>query len=344
MARQAGIMVDELRERLEQRDIAPFYALVGDEFFFQNETLDLLRKHVLAGANPEAAFMEFPPQRADVRIILDELRTKPFLGPRKLVLVRDAESFLDKNAEVLGDVFKSSPPGARKASAPPVGVFVVTVRKLEAQKAGAKLVRKHAIVVGCARLYEDRVPGWATLRARKYGKRIAFPAAQRLVGAVGADLQRVDNELQKLAIYVGDRPGIEAGDVEALVGADRARTVFELADAVGRKRLADALRIARHLLHEGDRPPTLISQIHRHFRRIMLAKELLAQGMPDASVAGSIRMPPIFFADFKKQVGLFAPQAIDRVLQSLLDADLATKTSGLDDEALTAILIAKLCA
>jgi DNA polymerase-3 subunit delta len=334
MARQAGITVDELRERLEQ-GVAPFYALVGDEFFFQNEALDLLRKHVLAGANPEAAFMEFPPQRADVRIILDELRTKPFLGPRKLVLVRDAESFLDKNAEVLGDVFKSSPP---------VGVFVVTVRKLEAQKAGAKLVKKHAVAVSCARLYEDRVPGWATMRARKYGKRIAFPAAQRLVGAVGADLQRVDNELQKLAIYVGDRPSIEAADVEALVGADRSRTVFELADAVGRKRLADALRIARHLLHEGDRPPTLISQIHRHFRRIMLAKELLAQGMPDASVAGSIRMPPIFFADFKKQVSLFAPQTIDRVLQSLLDADLATKTSGLDDEALTAVLIAKLCA
>jgi DNA polymerase-3 subunit delta len=334
MARQVGIMADELRERLEQGDIAPFYALVGDEFFVQNEALDLLRKHVLAGADPEAALMEFSPQRADVRLILDELRTKPFLGPRKLVLMREAESFLDKNAEVLGDAFKS---------ARPVGVLVVTVRKLEGEKAGAKLVKKHACAVSCSRLYEDRVPGWATLRARKYGKRIAFPAAQRLVGAVGGELQRVDNELQKLAIYVGERPTIEAGDVEALVGADRARTVFELADAVGRKRLADALRIARHLLHEGDRPPTLISQIHRHFRRIMVAKQLLAEGMPDASVAGAIRMPPMFFTDFKRQVSLFAPQTIDRILQALLDADLASKTSGLDDEALIAILIAKLC-
>ena len=335
MARQVGIMVEELREGLQRGDIAPFYALVGDEFFFQNEALDLLRKHVLAGADPDAAFREFPMQRADVRAILDDLRTKPFLGARKLVLMREAESFLDKNAEVLGNAFKS---------APPVGVFVVTVRKLEAEKAGAKLARKHAVVVSCSRLYEDRVPGWITVRARKYGKKIAFPAAQRLVGAVGADLQRVDNELQKLAIYVGDRPGIEAADVEALVGADRSRTVFELADAVGRKRLPEALRIARHLLREGDRPPTLISQIHRHFRRIMLAKQLLAQGMPDASVAGTIRMPPIFFNDFKRQVALFAPQAISRVLQSLLDADLATKTSGLDDEALIAVLIAKLCA
>ena len=335
MAQQAGISFEELRERLEQGDIRPFYALVGEEPFFRDEALAALRKAVLAGADPDSASVEFAPQNADVRVVLDELRTKPFLGKRKLALIRDAETFLDKNAETLGSALKQ--PSA-------VGVLVVTVRKLDGEKAGAKLIKKHACVVSCMRLYEDRMPGWITVRARRYGKRIAFPAAQRLVGAVGAELQRVDNELQKLAIYVGNRPAIEAGDVEALVGVDRARTVFELAEAVGRKRLADALRVARHLLHEGERPPALISQIHRHFRRIATAKALLSQGQPDASVAGVIRMPPRFFADFKRQVALFTPHDIERKLQSLLDADLAGKTSSMDDGALVDILIAKLCA
>jgi DNA polymerase-3 subunit delta len=308
---------------------------VGDEAFFINEALDLLRKVILAGADPQNAFIEFPPQNADVRVILDELRTKAFLSPRKLVLMRDADSFLERNAKILSEAFQQ-PPTA--------GVLVVTVRKLDSDKPAAKLVKKHACIVACGRLYEDRMPGWITVRGRKYGKRIAFAAAQRLVGAVGADLQRVDNELRKLVIYVGDRPAIEAPDVEALVGVDRSRTVFELADAVGQKRLPYALRVARHLLDGGERPPGLISQIHRHFKRILAAKELLAQGQPDDAVAGAIRMPPRFFSDFKRQVNLFSPQAIDRVLQSLLDADLAGKTSTMDDEALLTTLIAKLCA
>ncbi len=335
MGRQVGITVDDLRETLENGKVAPFYALVGDESFFRNEALDLMRKHVLAGADPDGAFVETPPQTADVRRLLDELRTKPFMTPRKLVLIRNADSFIEKNAKVLGDAF---------AQPSRVGVLAVTLEKLDSDKAGGKFVKKHAVIVSCVGLWEDRVPGWITARARKYGKRISFPAAQRLVGAVGGDLQRVDNELQKLLLYVADRPAIETGDVEALVGADRARTVFELADAVGGKRLADALRIAHHLLREGERPAALISQIHRHVRRIITAKQLLDQGQPDASVAAFIRMPPRFFADFKRQVNLFSPDSIDRVLRALLDADLASKTSGLDDEALIAILIARLCA
>jgi DNA polymerase-3 subunit delta len=319
---------------MQQGEIKPFYALVGEESFFRNEALELLRKGVLAGGDPEGGFVELPPQNADVRVVLDELRTKPFFGKRKLVLMRDAEAFLDKSAETLGEAFKQ---GAT------VGVLVVTLRKLEAERGGAKLVKKQACVVSCGRLYEDRMPGWITMRARKYGKRIAIQAARRLVGAIGAELQRADNELVKLAIYTGDRPSIEAGDVEALVGADRAQTVFEFADAVGHKRLADALRIARRLLQEGERPPLLISQIHRHFRRIATAKALLLQGQPDASVAGAIRMPPRFFADFKRQVNLFTPQDIERKLQHLLNADVASKTSGMDDTAVIDVLIARLC-
>lgn len=335
MGRLSGISVDDLKEQLDQGHIAFFYALVGDEFFFLNEALDMLRRTILAGADTETALIEISSQNADVRTINDELRTKPFLGARKMVLMRDAESFLDKNAKVLESAFQ------RPSR---VGVLVVTLPKLEGEKPGAKLVKRVACVVNCGRLYEDRLPAWITMRMRKYGKRITYAAAQRLSGAVGADLQRVDNELLKLSIYVGDRPNIEEADVQRLVGADRTQTVFELADAIGQKRLGDALRIAHRLLAEGERPPKLISQIHRHFRRIVLAKSLLAQGQNDYAVAGAIRMPPKFFPAFKRQVALFNPQTIDHILRALLDADLASKTSSLDDDALVDVLIGKLCA
>src|SRR5262249_3886388 len=80
----------------------------------------------------------------------------------------------------------------------------------------------------------QQLPPWCVQRAAaEHRKKLANPAAQLLVELVGPAMGVLDQELAKLAAYVGEKPGIDADDVDKLVGRSRADTAFQIFDAIG---------------------------------------------------------------------------------------------------------------
>jgi DNA polymerase-3 subunit delta len=74
-------------------------------------------------------------------------------------------------------------------------------------------------------------------------KRLARDAEAELKNRLGDDLRLIASELQKLALYVGDRAQITREDVEAIVAPVREEEFFALAEAVGEGDAAKALQL-----------------------------------------------------------------------------------------------------
>ena len=74
-------------------------------------------------------------------------------------------------------------------------------------------------------------------------KRLARDADLELKNRLGDDLRLIASELEKLALYVGDRPQITRDDVEAIVAPVREEEFFALAEAVGEGDTAKALQL-----------------------------------------------------------------------------------------------------
>ncbi len=68
--------------------------------------------------------------------------------------------------------------------------------------------------------------------AEAHGKKMASPAIIALVEMTGFGLSRALDELQKVAIFVGDKPEIREADVRAVVVPSREWNVFKLVDAM----------------------------------------------------------------------------------------------------------------
>ena len=85
----------------------------------------------------------------------------------------------------------------------------------------------------------------------------------------------MDGEIEKLAIYCGDRP-ITSEDVQARGSAWL--SVFELVDAA--KRPGAALTAMERLLQGGATGPYLIAMVARQARMVALAQALAASGVP----------------------------------------------------------------
>lgn len=81
----------------------------------------------------------------------------------------------------------------------------------------------------------DRIPRlkqWLNEEAKKQGKSIAPNALAYLFDEIGPDYGTLQQELTKLACYIGDRSLIELKDVQILVTPVQASTGWQLAEAI----------------------------------------------------------------------------------------------------------------
>ena len=122
-----------------------------------------------------------------------------------------------------------------------------------------------------------------------WGQTIEPPALQLLLTRAGTELRRLQIEVDKLSLLIGDRGVIRVADVELLTPKLAEESVFRLADAVAARNGALALAVLRELM-EGqlESPYRIFPLIIRQFRLIWQTKVLLDAGWKPHSRPGAV--------------------------------------------------------
>jgi len=313
----------------------PIYVFYGDEDFFIHEACSAVKTHSLKDTDPSISLVEFKGDETSGGIIFDELRTIPFFaGKNKLVVVEEADDFVEKNRETL-EKYLQTP--SNHAS------LVLVCNKWDKRTKLATLVDKVGISIECKRLKDHLLPSWIPTRAKHYKKNISSAAAQKLVEDVGNNLAIIDKHLEKLSIYLSEKTTIDERDVDALVGVDRSRTVFELTDAVAQRNVAGALKILSQMLTHGEDSVRIISLLAWQIKRLWRAKQILKQGGDEHKVTSELQVVPFFAKRFFEQVKLFAEEDLMKKHALLLETDVKSKTSSFGTQLLLELLVYNLC-
>jgi len=126
--------------------------------------------------------------------------------------------------------------------------LLISAGKVDKRKTFYKTIEKLGEVETFAALSLDD-KDWASkaedhalkqLKALK--KVIGDEALSELVSNVGPNLRQLTSEVEKLALYVGDRPQINVDDVTAIVTRNKQARAFALGDALGDRDLPRLLR------------------------------------------------------------------------------------------------------
>ncbi len=150
-------------------------------------------------------------------------------------------------------------------------------------KAPAKLVK--AVKAARGEAYEFEAPKAREMprvlagEAQRLGFRLEPAAARMLVDRMGANPQRLHNELERLALWAGEGGEVSAADVDAMVADTTETVVWALADALEARNPAAALRAAERLLAQGENVTGMIYALASRLRR--------ARGgsLPEATIA-----------------------------------------------------------
>ncbi|HZT79493.1 MAG TPA: DNA polymerase III subunit delta [Gemmataceae bacterium] len=294
----------------------PVYVLPGDEDFLKRRVLAALKALVLGEGGDEFGLSTHPGDRAAWAAVHDELQTLPFLSPRRLVVIENADPFVTRHRSALEKYVAQ--PAAN-------GVLVLDVKNWPASTRLAKLL-DNAATITCKALPAHRLPEWcAQWAAARHGKQLAAPAAKLLVDLVGPDMGLLDQELAKLAVYVGDAKRIDSGDVDRLVGNSRAESTWKIFDAIAAGRPGDALALLDRLFDQGEEPLRMLGAFSLQLRRLAQAYRRNQQGVPLPAALEQAGVPPFGVKAAEQQMRHLGRRRLERLHDWLVETDLGLK-------------------
>ena len=312
-------------------EIKPVYVLRGDDAFLQDVRRREVLQIVVGEADPQTCVTALEGGSAELADVLDELRTIPFLAPRRLVILREADAFVSAHREALENFFQSPPSAA---------TLLLMVSSWPSTTRLAKLFARIGQAFDCSVPDKSDLAGFLVRSASKRGKKLQADAAELLLEWLGRDLALLDGEIEKLSLYAADREEITLKDVCALVTASAGPAAFDLTNAITAGDPAGALKSLGGMLRSrGDEFKTL-GMIGWHLRRALLAREQLAAGTPERQALPRMPYPQqqAFLAMLKRR----PLSAFQNDFRRLIRADLAMK-SGTEPVAALQDLVVGLC-
>jgi DNA polymerase-3 subunit delta len=300
---------DDLARELAEGRLRPAYLLLGEEPLLREDALRALRAAVLGGAGDAFDFERLEGARLGAGALRDALRTLPVLAPRRLVLLDEPEGTRGAAADALPELVAELPEG---------GSCVLVVCASKADRRARFVKALAAGLVECvAPTRSAEIAAFVRLEAERQGVALERGVAELLAERAGPQLLWLRQEIAKLSLLAGEgrkltRAHVAAGSVDAAEAS-----VWELMDAIGEGRSADALVALSRLQADGAPPPVLLGSLASHFRR------LLRVGAGE-SVAG----PPFVQRKLASQARRFTGARLRSALDAIHDTDLALKGAG----------------
>ncbi len=260
--------------------------------------------------------------------ISEELSTfSLFSSSQRLVLLNDAEDFLQKNREVL----------EAYALAPfETGVLVLELKTCAANTRFYKLLAENGLLIDCRHPTEREIQTWVSEQAKsKYHFTIQPTAAELLVTQIGDEMGLLDQELAKLALLTdGDAP-ITPNQVRKNSGSWRTQTVWTLVDCILDGQAPEALKYLGQLLDSGEAPIAILAQISSSLRRLSTAvRVILSDGKAGrkASLSSALTAAGVNRYFLEKSAGQLRRLGVARAVRLLdelvaLDFDLKGDSS-----------------
>ena len=258
-------------DRLREETLLPGYLFFGEEDFLAEEFIEELEALLASSIGGEFHLTRMDLDETKWRDIVDTARTAPFLfEPWRAIVVRiperkagpDKKSGADGGRRARGP--SSCPSSTRRSS----GSISPRLRPgRSSPSSGPARVRRDDAAV---RFFQSlpktalsllEMKSSSPCRTDAPGRREGPSSRQnadrrarkRLFDLLGQDLRLMMNEVAKLAVFVGDKKGIEEGDVDQATAGQRSFQPYDLDDALAAADFAKGAAILNELLAEGER-------------------------------------------------------------------------------------------
>jgi DNA polymerase-3 subunit delta len=336
-------------------------ALIGPDRFLVGEALD---KHLAKYASGSDGIGDLNLSRLDgARVMPDELaravQSLGFFSERRVIVV---EGLLSRfgGARAAGDEESAdkaetpkgrgkAEPGLTEAFAEAFGLVPDSTVLILVDRGS---VAKNSALYKAAGRYgkvEEYLPPkgaalerWIGERAKAVGVKMSHGAQMALASAL-PDLQTLANEIDKLALYVGQGGAIDEQVLRQMSFVSKQDDVFEMTSAAARRDTRGALRQLQRLVDGGTAPEGILPVLAWQVRTLIQVRDMLDRRVPESRMASEAGLSDFVVRKSIDQARQFSMKKLLEIHHSLLELDHAVKTGRADADLSLDALVVEMC-
>ena len=236
MAKSVGPNYQDIIKEVEQRRFVPVYLLMGEESYYIDMISDTIAATVLT--EEEQGFNQmvmYCTRETDVTNIITAAKRYPMMAEYQVVIVKEAQNLLriDELTDYVLNPLRST-------------ILVICYKNgtVDKRKKLVAAIQKNGVVYESQKLNERALPIFISDYLKAKQKTIDTNASMMMADHIGADLNRLASELDKLVIALPKGESkITADLVEENVGISKEFNNWELRNALMVKDVFKANRI-----------------------------------------------------------------------------------------------------
>lgn len=263
MAKKESVLTyDVVVRNIQERQFKPIYYLMGEESYYIDRLSEYIANNVLTEEQKDFNFTTLYGAETDINTVIMTASRYPMMSDYQVVLVKEAQNL--KNLDALSAYLKKPQPQT-------VLVFCHKNGTLDRRKKVVADIERVGFLFESKKLYERDLPPFIVSYVQRKGMTIDQKSVSLLVDFVGADLNRMASELDKLAIK-GDRR-ITADLIEQNIGVSKEFNTYELKNALAARDVFKANRIVKYFDKNTKAYPIqmILPSLFGYFSNLMVA-------------------------------------------------------------------------
>ena len=323
MAETKTVTYEGIMRELMEGKYRPVYYLHGEESYYIDKISDYIAEHALQPE--ERDFNQTVMFGSDVSAsqIADVCRRYPMMAERQVVIVKEAQNL--KSTEALEKYLK-------QPMATTVLVMCHKNGKIDGRKREyVKAIQQAGILFESAKLRERDLPAFIEGYLKRKNASIDPKSTQLIADAIGADLNRLTSELDKVLISLPEESRrVTPQVVEDQIGVSKDFNGFELRDAIVNRNIFKANQIMNYF----DKNPkagsiySFLPMMFNYFQNLMLA--YYAPKKTQEGVAEWLELRSLWAAkDYMTGMRNYSGMKVMQIIQKIREID--AKSKGLDN-------------
>lgn len=321
---------------LKNAKFKPVYWLEGEENFFIDRVIDFAEDKLLTEGERGFNLTVFYGRDAQWPDVINACRRYPMFADKQVVIIKEAQDL--KGIEKLESYIEK-----------PLFSTLLFVaykgKKVDGRTKLAKLLKEEAVFLSTKKMYDTALPEWTSELVKTKGFSITKKALLLLIDHIGNDLNRLSNEIDKLAVNLKESKSINEDAIEKFVGVSKEFNVFELQQAIAQRDLYKAIRIVNYF---GANPkaaplPLVFPSLYNFFSKVQMV-----YGVPskdEKAVASALGVNAWFVKDYLSTSVTFSYAEIEKLLLLLYEynlRNLGVNDAGTDDAELMKEMVIKM--
>ena len=249
--------------------------------------------------------------------VVDSARRYPMMAQRQLVMLKEAQE-MSTIQQLLTYVQKPSPTT--------ILVICHKHKKLNMNTKLGKALKKSAVILESKPLYDNQVADWIVGYLKDKKLTITPQAAELTAEYLGTKLDKVANELDKLAINVPAGTQITDKHIEENIGISREYNIFELQRALAQRDVLKSNRIINYFISNPRKSPLVlvIGTVYNFFSKVYMYH--FVKNELESTILKKLGLRSNWFLkEYRAAASKYPLPYVERVLSTLKEYDLRSK-------------------